>query len=191
MNGAAVFIDPFGSVPPDPLAVLNPGETVGSIDDLPEPRPFEVLSGMTAVSGDYTDPLQGEGVIVIHNPRFQPVLYEASRLALEEGIFLPDYDPAYSHLDPSCQPAVLDLSFGGEFRGVVIADSVAFRAEEFLLVGALFTLSRSPISVTGEASHRLFYSRSVVEDSRRGPLSFRLAFKHLAATDQVLSMFEE
>ena len=62
------------------------------------------------VRGDYAGPLAGEGILVVHNPAFDPLRHEASRRALEEGVFVEGYDPAYSHLEPARQPARLEVN---------------------------------------------------------------------------------
>ena len=94
-----------------------------------------------------TGPLDGRGILVVHNPAFDPVRARGVAAALEEGV-LARVDPAYSHLDPARQPARLELSAGGAFSGVIIADAVGSCAGRFTLTGALVTLSRSPLAVT-------------------------------------------
>ncbi len=186
--GKAVLVDPGLEPGNDPLAFLNPGETLSSLDALSSPGGHgEMLEGMTYAPEGYQGPMDGEGLLIVHNPRYDPLLYEASRRALEEGVFLPEYDPGYSHLDPDCQPAVLEIVSGGDFRGVIVADVVGSVFERTRVVGALVTLGRSPASVRAEAELEVLFSRDAVGKACRGPLAHRLSFKSLPGTPERLA----
>jgi hypothetical protein len=137
---------------------------------------------MTYAPDGFQGPMDGEGLLIVHNPRYDPLLYEASRLALEEGVFLPEYDPRYSHLDPDCQPAVLEIVSGGDFHGVIVADSIGPVFDRTRVVGALVTLGRSPASLRAEAKLEVLFSRDAVGKACRGPLAHRLSFKSLPGT---------
>ncbi|HWR98405.1 MAG TPA: hypothetical protein VN317_08275 [Candidatus Methanoperedens sp.] len=177
-----VALDPALALPDDVLGVLRPGATLARLDDLPEPSPGAEPRGIIWSRGDYSGPLTGAGILVVHNPSFDPIRHEASRRALEEGVFVEGYDPAYSHLDPARQPARLEVMLGGEYRGVIVADTVGVCAAGFTLTGALVTLSRSPQSVSGDASLRVTHDPEAIAHAGRGPLRHLVGFKPLAAS---------
>jgi hypothetical protein len=82
------------------LSLLNAGGTLGSLDELSEPPAGGSVNGLFWARGDFNGPLDGQGVLVVHNPAFDPVKHEASRVAIEEGRLVEGLDPAYSHPAP-------------------------------------------------------------------------------------------
>lgn len=186
LNGGAsaeggVAVDPALALPEDVLGILAPGNTLERLEQLAEPRPGAEPRGLLWSRGDYAGPLTGEGILVVHNPLFDPARHEASRRTLEEGVFAEGYDPAYSHLDPARQPARLELARGGVFRGVIVADAVGVCAAGFTLSGALVTLSRSPQTVRADASLRVAHAADAIARAGRGPLRHLLGFRPLPA----------
>jgi len=181
--GEPVFVGHCGMPGGDPLAFLNPGDTLERLEDLPAaPVAGKPVAGMVFSPVSLSGSLEGRGLLVVHNPDYDPVRYEASRLAMEEGLFLPEYDPAYSHLDSSRQPAMLEIVSGGSFRGIVVADTLGPVFEKTRIIGALVTLTRGPLSLRADAALEVLYSRDVVETAGRGPLVCRLFFKSLPGT---------
>jgi hypothetical protein len=174
-----VAMDPALALPDDVLGVLAPGKTLARLAELPEPGPGAEPRGIFWSRGDYAGPLTGEGILVVHNPLFDPTRHEASRRTLEEGVFAEGYAPAYSHLDPARQPARLELTEGGAFRGVIVADTVGVCAAGFTLSGALVTLSRSPQAVRGDAPVRVTHAPEAIALAGRGPLRHLVAFRPL------------
>lgn len=187
-EGAAIdgeeFSDPLLSLPADVLEILNPGGTLSRLAELPEPPAGGELDGMYWSRGDYAGPLEGRGIFVAHNPAFDPVRHEASRTALEDGLFADGYDPAYSHLDPSRQPARVDITAAGSYRGVVIADVIGSASARFTLTGGLVTLTRSPVAVTAAAPLRIVASPAAVERSGRGALRHLVGFRPVTMTPE-------
>jgi len=181
-DGQVVVCDPARIFAATPLAVLNAGESLPDLDRLPPPPPVgEEVEGIVALSGDYFGPLYGAGLLVVHNPRFLPLPYEASRLAIEESIFTPDYDPLYSHLDLDNQPALLEITGGGRFEGLIVADALGTFFGETTIIGGVVTLSRSPGRVRAEAPVEILYSRKAIDRAGRGPVVHRLGFKAFSA----------
>ncbi len=176
-----VAVDQELALPDDALRILAAGGTLQRLEDLPPPATDGPVSGIVWARGDYAGAPEGEGILIVHNPEFDPVKHEASRRALADGIFLEGYDPAYSHLDPGRQPARLDLLRAGSFRGLVVADTVGTGAASFTLTGALVTLSRSPQAVGVHAPLRIRYSEPAIAQAGRGPLRHLTAFRPLAA----------
>ncbi len=139
----------------------------------------ERLSGVSYFTSDWSGRLEGHGVLVVHNPRFLPRSYEASRLALEEGIFTEEYDPLYSHLDTRNQPASLEVVRGGLFHGLVVADSFGPVYDDTRILGAVVTLGASPALARAYGSAEVLYSRDALRDAELGPVTEKLAFKAL------------
>ena len=178
--GGEIAVDPDLPLPGDLLEILAAGGTLDRIEDLPEPEQGEAVRGVAWSRADYAGPLDGEGILVVHNPAFDPARHEASRRAIEEGVYSENFDPAYSHLDPSRQPARLEILREGRFRGVIIADIVGTFAEHLEIVGGLITLSRSPQSVQGQGALTVTYDADAVQRSGRGPLRHVTAFRPLS-----------
>jgi hypothetical protein len=159
------------------LEIINAGGTLPRLDELPEPIANGSREGLFWSRGDYSGLLDGSGIFIVHNPAFDPVKHEASRIALEGGVPGAGYDPAYSHLDPARQPARLDIPSGGAFEGVVIADVVGDATAPFTLTGALVTLTRSPQAVAASSPLRIIGSRAAIARSGRGALRHRVGFR--------------
>lgn len=183
-DGRAVATDPGLALPADALALLNAGETLRSLDELPPPPAAGPLAGLLWARGDYAGSLDGEGILVVHNPSFDPVRYEASRLALEEGVRTEGWDPAYSHLDAAHRPARLEVVRGGTFSGVIVADAIGACDQAFTLQGALVTTTRSPLMVRAALPLRVERSTAAIERAGRGPLRHLTAFRPLPATEE-------
>ena len=175
-------MDPALALSDDVLTLLSAGGTLTGLEDLPEPAPGAQPRGILWSRGSYAGPLTGEGMLVVHNPAFDPLRHEASRRAIEEGVIVEGYDPAYSHLDPARQPARLEVMVGGAFRGVIVADTVGVCTAGFSLAGAFVTLSRSPQTVTGDAPLRVTHAPEAIRRAGRGPLRHLVAFRPLPAT---------
>jgi len=164
------------------LEILNAGGTLPRLDELPEPIAGGSRDGLFWSRGDYSGPLDGRGIFIVHNPAFDPIKHEASRIALEGGVPGEGYDPAYSHLDPVRQPARLDIPAGGAFDGVVIADVLGGVTAGFTLTGALITLTRSPLTVSASSPLRINGSRAAIARSGRGALRHRVGFRPVPPT---------
>lgn len=169
-------------LPADVLQILNTGGTLTRLEDLAAPPASGTRNGWFWSRGDYAASLDGEGILIVHNPAFDPVKHEASRLAIEESVFVEDRDPSYSHLDPSRQPARLEIIGGGSFSGVIIADVIGSVSAPFTLTGALVTLTRSPLAVAALAPIRVNGSRAAIARSGRGALRHLTAFRPVVTT---------
>jgi len=178
--------DPQPPLPTEVLRILNPGGTLSRLEDLPEVSTGANLEGLVWSRGDYSGPLDGKGILIVHNPAFDPVKHEASRIAIEEGVLVEDYDPVYSHLDPSRQPARLEIISGGSFSGVIIADMVGSATDRFTLTGALVTLTHSPLALTASSPLRIIGSRAAIERSGRGAVRHRVGFRPITVASERL-----
>jgi hypothetical protein len=169
--------DPQPPLPAEVLKILNAGGTLQRLEDLPEPSAAGNLQGLFWSRGDYSGPLDGKGILVVHNPAFDPAKHEASRIAMEEGVLVEGYDPAYSHLDPARRPARLDIRSGGAFEGVIVADLLGGATARLTLTGALVTLIRSRLAAVASAPLLISGSPAAIARSGRGPLRHRVGFR--------------
>lgn len=149
-EGDVILIDAPGSSP----AIIEPGITLaGPYAILGKPPaslllekradaentslPFE---GITCFKEDYSGVLKGSGIVIVHNPQFDPERYLASyRYSL--GLESPGYDPSYSHLDPANRPAVLEPSGDSLFLGILIADDFRPGSGSLKVLGQMFLLN--------------------------------------------------
>ncbi len=180
-GAGAIVTDPALAQPAGPLELLRAGSTLPSLAALPEPPGAGRLAGVAWSRGDWTGAVEGSGILVVHNPDFDPVRHEASRLLLEEGLVTEEWDPAYSHLDPSRRPAELRTAPGGEFRGLVVADVVSPPGAAASVTGALVTLSRSPQRIEAGAALTVRHSRPALAGCGRGALRHVTAWRVLPA----------
>jgi hypothetical protein len=186
-NGAVVeggpAPEPRDAFPDGVLPILDAGGTLPRLEDLPEPPATGAHQGVSWSRRSYSGGLEGRGILIVHNPLFDPVKHEASRRAIELGAPGEGYDPAYSHLDPTRQPARLEIPSGGAFAGVIIADALGEVTARFTLTGALVTLSRSVQVVSVSAPLRIDGDRAVAERSGRGGLRHQVGFRPVAAAE--------
>lgn len=120
--------------------------------------PVVPLAGIVYVTGDFGTAagaggsLDGSGVLIIHNPLFDPREHDPDD---------PLYDPARAG-DPAFGPATLGNSTGGTFHGVIIADRIDRFTGAAEIYGSVVTLSRThPSSMTGRAT--IQYSCAAVQ----------------------------
>jgi len=186
-NGALVeggpASDPSLPFPAGVLQILNAGATLPRLEELPEPAATGPHHGLFWSRTGCAGALEGRGIFIVHNPSFDPVKHEASRMALESGVWSDQYDPSYSHLDPTRQPARLDISAGGSFEGVIIADILGSVSARFTLTGALVTLTRATQTLVASAPLRITGDRAAIERSGRGALSHQVGFRPVTAAD--------
>ena len=152
--------------PVTPEEVL--GLPAGALDELRRTPaefaadPVSPLEGIVYLTGDFGtgagsgSRLDGTGVLIIHNPLFDPREHDPSDLL---------YDPSRV-ADRRYAPAVLGNTAGGTFRGVIIADRIDKFSGQATVYGAVVTLSRTyPSSLAGKAT--IQYSCAAVQIASR------------------------
>jgi hypothetical protein len=179
-------VDPALTLPAAVLEILNAGGTLARLDELPEADPGGRQDGVRWSRRDCAAPREGTGIFIVHNPAFDPVKYEASRVALASGVLGAGYDPGYSHLDPTRQPARLEPTVGGSFVGLIVADAVGSATAPFTLSGALVTLTRSPLAVRATAPLRIVGSPAAVLSAGRGAYRHQVGFRPVAVAAERL-----
>lgn len=135
------------------------------------------LSGITYITGDYPGPKEnGSGILIIHNPNFDPCKYEASTSADPTH---PCWDSAWEdpsdahyylgatpyHTDSTVQPAKLgDYTSNATFKGLIIADLVDKVAGTPVIIGAMVSLSSIDIQKYGTGNADVFYSSEALNN---------------------------
>jgi hypothetical protein len=136
------------------------------------------FEGVVILDRSYRGGLTGSGVLVVHNPHFDPARFHASILR-DRGEFTKEYDPGYSHLDPGHQPARLDPVGICDYTGVIVADAMAEGSATFRLRGQLFLLSREE-QVLGQAGGvSIAFDRGAIREQARGRSDLLLGWQHI------------
>ena len=78
--------DPQLPLPAGVLEILNAGGTLSRLDELPEPIAGRHRTGCSGRAAIIPAPSTAAGIFIVHNPAFDPVKHEASRIAIEEGV---------------------------------------------------------------------------------------------------------
>ncbi len=150
-----------------PAGALDPFRRSGYIHGLSPP---DTLSGVTWIddeaasagrcltSGGCGD-IAGSGVLIVHNPRFDPRQHDPSDPQFDAGIAA----------NPAFGPAVLHDLSGGIFRGIVIVDQLPETTSgSFRVQGAIVELSRRAGTVRFDwPGARVDYSCPSIIDAAR------------------------
>jgi Tfp pilus assembly protein PilX len=138
------------------------------------------LSGLTYVTGDYPGPKDGgSGILIIHNPNYDPCKYEASKVFAASGgaTVLPCYDSAYDYTKPENQPARLgNYNSNATFKGLIIADVINKIAGTPTIIGALVSLSSIDTQTLGTGAAKVLYSSEALNNSTSRGFSKKLAW---------------
>jgi hypothetical protein len=138
------------------------------------------LSGITYITNDYPGPKEnGSGILIIHNPNFDPCKYDASKVFTESGgaTVLPCYDASYDHTDPNNQPAKLgDYTSNATFKGLIIADVVDKIAGTPTIIGALISLSSIDINILGTGNATILYSSEALNNFASAGFSKKISW---------------
>lgn len=160
-----VVADP-GPMPTTPEEVL--GLPPGALDEYRRTPaefaadPVDPLADIVYITGDFgtgggSGPdLDGTGVLIVHNPLFDPREHDPED---------PLYDPGRAS-DPNYGPARLGNKTGGTFRGLIIADQIDRFTGEATVYGSVVTLSRNHESSLAGKAH-IQYSCAAVQLASR------------------------
>lgn len=177
---------PFPNSPGEVLG-LNSTESASFFTDADYYGPYDgnigmngPLSGLVYITGDYPGPKDGgSGILVIHNPSYDPCKYEASKVFAESGgaTVLPCYDAAYDYTSPSNQPARLgNYNSNATYKGLIIADLVYKIAGTPTIIGALVSLSTIDTQTLGTGSAKVLYSSEALNHFTSRGFSKKLAW---------------
>ncbi len=138
------------------------------------------LSGLTYITGDYPGPDSGgSGVLVVHNPSYDPCAYEASKVFAESGgaTVLPCYDATYDYTAPGNQPARLgNYNSNSTFKGLIIADVVYKISGTPTVIGAMVSLSTIETQTLGTGDAKVIYSSEALNHFTSRGFSKKLAW---------------
>ncbi|MBN1571825.1 MAG: pilus assembly PilX N-terminal domain-containing protein [Deltaproteobacteria bacterium] len=135
------------------------------------------LTGITYITGDYPGPKEnGSGILIIHNPNFNPCKYEASTSVDNthpcwDTAWENPADPHYYlganpyHSDSTVQPAKLgNYTSNATFKGLIIADLVDKIAGTPVIIGAMVSLSSIDIQKYGTGNADVLYSSEALNN---------------------------
>jgi hypothetical protein len=138
------------------------------------------LSGLTYITGDYPGPNDGgTGILVVHNPNYDPVKYEASKVFAESAgaTVLPGYDATYDYTAPANQPARLgNYNSNATFKGLIIADVVYKVTGTPTIIGAVVSLSTIDVQTFGTGDAKVLYSSEALNHFTSRGFSKKLAW---------------
>jgi Tfp pilus assembly protein PilX len=138
------------------------------------------LSGITYITGDYPGPWEGgTGILVVHNPNYDPTKYEAAKVFAESGgaTVLPGYDASYDYTDSANQPARLgNYASNATFKGLIIADIVYRITGTPTIIGAVVSLSSIDTQTFGTGNAEVLYSSEALNAFTSMGFSKKLAW---------------
>lgn len=122
------------------------------------------LSGIVYVTDDYGSTgtcatgsgcgnIQGTGILIIHNPLYNPREHDPSD---------PLYDSAKAN-DPDFGPANMGNINGGEFKGIIIADKINKINGNVKIFGAIMSLTEIEIDMIGNGTAQIVYSCDAIQ----------------------------
>jgi hypothetical protein len=138
------------------------------------------LSGITYITGDYPGPWQGgTGILIVHNPFYDPCQYEAAKIFAESGgaTVLPCYNAAYDYTDPANQPARLgNYASNATFKGLIVADIIYRITGTPTIIGAVVSLSSIDTQTFGTGNAEILYSSEALNNFTSKGFSKKLAW---------------
>ena len=138
------------------------------------------LSGITYITGDYPGPWEGgTGILIVHNPNYDPCQYEASKVFAESGgaTVLPCYNAVYDYTKPENQPARLgNYASNATFKGLIIADIVYRITGTPTIIGAVVSLSSIDTQTFGTGTATVLYSSEALNHFTSKGFSKKLAW---------------
>jgi hypothetical protein len=118
---------------------------------------FKNLTGINYItSGSVPSQIGGSGILIIHNPNFDPRKYDCIHFA---GCI-----PGYS-TDSANQPMTLRINGNGSFTGIIITDNLVKLNGNFSLLGALASLETNTSSIPANGSGYVRWSCQAVNDA--------------------------
>ncbi|HEY7460688.1 MAG TPA: PilX N-terminal domain-containing pilus assembly protein [Gemmatimonadota bacterium] len=158
-----------------PEEVLGVGS--GQLDQFKKPASavpdFQYLSGVNYVtSGTVPSQIGGSGILIVHNPNFDPTKYDCSH-------FPSTCVPGYSN-DSNNQPMTLKINANGNFKGIVITDNLIRLNGNFTMLGGIVSLATDVSNIPANGSGYVRWSCEVVQDvvAQATGYDTRLSWEH-------------
>jgi Tfp pilus assembly protein PilX len=153
------------------------GVEAGSLDqfkkDVSDVPNFTNLSGVNyVVSGTIPSQIGGSGILIIHNPNFDPRKYDCAH-------FPSSCVPGYSTSSAN-QPMTLKINANGSFNGIIITDNLVKLNGDFNMLGGLVSLDTNTTNIPANGSGYVRWSCEVVQESVTQATGYdtRLAWEH-------------
>lgn len=134
---------------------------------------FDNLSGVNyIVSGEIPSQLNGSGILIVHNPRYDVKKYDCAN-------FPTTCSPSYRY-GAENQPLKLKINANGQFTGMIIVDELIRINGNFLMYGGLASLTTEPVNIPANGTGALRWSCEAVRDAMglTGDYSIRLSWEH-------------
>ncbi len=136
------------------------------------------FAGVVVLDTSYRGRVNGTGVLVVHNPQYDPTRYHASVLR-GMGEFTGEYDPEYSHLDPGNQPALLDLAGMCDYTGVIVADEMRAGSASVRLRGQLILIGRQEQVLEQAGGISVSFDRGAIREHAHGMSDLILGWRRV------------
>ena len=136
----------------------------------------------------FADNTDSFGVVVVHNPNFDPHVWDVS---IDSGDPGSGYDPAHTDYDATIDvtnaaydqneyddkaPRTVDLNSNATFKGVIIADVVDRINGTADVIGAVYSLSRVEFGTLGNGSAGIKFSCDAINNYTTQAYSTKLAW---------------
>ena len=167
--------DPLSSMKftPEELLGLDPGDLDAYKRDASAIPDFGNLSGINYVSsGSVPSQIGGSGILIVHNPNFDPRKSDCTNFP---GTCIAGYGS-----DPANEPMTLRINGNGSFKGIIIVDELQRLNGNFSMLGALASLTTTPIDIPANGSGSLKWSCEAIQDALNQASSYgvRLSWEH-------------
>jgi len=146
---------------PEQALGLEEGALDPLIQEAATYTPPDTISGIEYVNGDYgsggagDNHVNGTGVLIVHNPKFNPREHDPDD---------PLYDPAKAS-DPEFAPANLGNINGGTFRGIIVADKIDKINGNIDIIGSVISLTEIDVTKVGAGTAQILYSCAAIEQA--------------------------
>ena len=124
------------------------------------------------VSGDVSSQISGSGILIVHNPRYDPRRYDCLH-------FPTQCVPGYV-LDPANQPMTLRINAAGSFNGIIITDNLIRLNGNFEMLGGIVSLATEDVNIPANGNGWVKWSCETVRDAVEQANSYnvRLSWEH-------------
>ncbi len=194
------FLEDYsGTTPntPDEVLGMSPGDLAGMIgtppvDGYKEGIKLTWYNKDIRLQDDHQDRFANNddsfGVVVVHNPNFDPHVWDVSIQTGDPGS---GYDPTHADYDPTIDinnglydqneyddkaPRTVDLNSNATFKGVVIADVIDRINGTADVIGAVYSLSRVEFGTLGNGSAGIMFSCDAINSYTTQAYSTKLAW---------------
>ncbi len=153
------------------------GTQPGMLDQFKKPASavpdFANLSGVNYVtSGTVPSDISGSGILIIHNPNFDPRKYDCTNFPYS---CIPGYSASSAN-----QPMTLRINADGSFNGIIITDNLVKLNGNFNMLGGVVSLNTETTSIPANGSGYVRWSCELVNQvvAQASGYDTRLEWEH-------------